>query len=563
MGTELYPTHTSVTRNTLDNTGLWATSSSGGEINLREEFDEFLYGSETEVAKGQLAIFRRMRKDDNGDLIQCPCVDEKTGEPDRDTVCPYCLTGDAFVTTKTLEGIGYKNIEEILVGDQVLTGDGSFRQVIDKQKRYSSEIVSVKSRLRCDPLKMTPDHVMFVIRKKNYKARKLIVSELQAKELQKGDLLLMPKIEDFLDIGSFSVDWAQFGCKPSTGKKLPKDIPLTEDFLWMIGLWVAEGYIGGDREIIFSLHIKEKDYALRVERTFIDIFPELNVRHILKPETNVRQVRICNSVLAKWFKDNCGSGCENKHFPYFMARLVPSRSIKLVEGLWAGDGSTIHIDKDRMSDRCSIGVTAKEAIYQSQLILWHNGIYAGLSTYQKKNKKRVYKLEWIHENINKCPRQFYEFDNFWATAITSIDFSSSIAQPVYDITVKDNHSFVVNNTLSHNCWGEGYLWDEEWITCYKMLVSSQEGMVRKDSPNKPGISNTPFVFFYLEYSVMPTRYDKIVEVKLDAAGDISLPYIREATYPIATSEDFRSDNGRIEYWRVAVILDSVVSNHQR
>lgn len=112
------------------------------------------------------------------------------------------------------------------------------------------------------------------------------------------------------------------------------------------------------------------------------------------------------------------------------------------------------------------------------------------------------------------------------------------------------------------CWGEGYLWDEEWITYYKMLISSQEGLVRKDSPYKPGISNTPFVFFYLEYNIIPTGYDKIVEVSLDTAGNISLPYTREAVYPIATSEAFRSDNGRIEYWRVASILDSVKSSWQ-
>jgi hypothetical protein len=118
------------------------------------------------------------------------------------------------------------------------------------------------------------------------------------------------------------------------------------------------------------------------------------------------------------------------------------------------------------------------------------------------------------------------------------------------------------DTICPYCWGEGYLWDEEWVTYYKMLVSSHEGLVRKDQPHKPGVSNIPFVFFYLEYDVTPSRFDKIVEVSLNTAGGISLPYTREAIYPIATSEAFRSDNGRIEYWRVAVVLDSVKSNWQ-
>jgi hypothetical protein len=118
------------------------------------------------------------------------------------------------------------------------------------------------------------------------------------------------------------------------------------------------------------------------------------------------------------------------------------------------------------------------------------------------------------------------------------------------------------DTICPYCWGEGYLWDEEWITYYKMLVSSHEGLVRKNQYYKPGVSNIPFVFFYLEHDVVPTRVDKIVEVSLDTEGDVSLPYTREAIYPIATPEAFRSDNGRIEYWRVAVVLESVKSNWQ-
>ena len=90
MGTELYPEYASIISNASNYTELWAISGSGGEVDLRQEFYEFLYGSATEVAKGRPGILRRMRNDDGGVLIPCPCVDEKTGEPDRDTVCPYC-----------------------------------------------------------------------------------------------------------------------------------------------------------------------------------------------------------------------------------------------------------------------------------------------------------------------------------------------------------------------------------------------------------------------------------------------------------------------------------------
>jgi len=118
------------------------------------------------------------------------------------------------------------------------------------------------------------------------------------------------------------------------------------------------------------------------------------------------------------------------------------------------------------------------------------------------------------------------------------------------------------DTFCPYCHGEGYIYDEEWIAYYRVLVSSQEGMVRKNQAHRAGMSNIPFVFFYLEYNVEPSRVDKIVEVSRDVDGGVLLPYTEEAIYPIATLEPFRSDSGRIEYWRLASVLSSVKSNWQ-
>lgn len=109
------------------------------------------------------------------------------------------------------------------------------------------------------------------------------------------------------------------------------------------------------------------------------------------------------------------------------------------------------------------------------------------------------------------------------------------------------------------CGGLGYLWDEEWITYYKMLIASNEGMARKNKPQLPGTSNVPYAFFYVEYDIAPSNYDKIIEVYRDSEGDPDEPFHRKDIYSIATAEPYRSDNGRIEYWRIACPLDSVVS----
>lgn len=109
------------------------------------------------------------------------------------------------------------------------------------------------------------------------------------------------------------------------------------------------------------------------------------------------------------------------------------------------------------------------------------------------------------------------------------------------------------------CGGEGFIWDEEWITYYAAAIGSHEGFGRKDRPIEPGVERVPYKFFYFEYFVEPTNNDRVVELVRDTEGNLATPYRRSAIFPISYAEPFRSDNGRIEYWRVACSMKSVKS----
>ncbi len=65
------------------------------EIDLRSEFLNTMYGAGPEIAKHQDGLLREFRRDAEGKLIPCLCVDKVTGEPDRETRCPICL-GEGF-----------------------------------------------------------------------------------------------------------------------------------------------------------------------------------------------------------------------------------------------------------------------------------------------------------------------------------------------------------------------------------------------------------------------------------------------------------------------------------
>lgn len=75
----------------MANLDLYVKSNMHVGIDLQDEMVSFLYGSEKEPPKGRQVLIRRMRRDSQGQTIQCSCVDNKTKEADLDTMCPYCL----------------------------------------------------------------------------------------------------------------------------------------------------------------------------------------------------------------------------------------------------------------------------------------------------------------------------------------------------------------------------------------------------------------------------------------------------------------------------------------
>ena len=117
----------------------------------------------------------------------------------------------------------------------------------------------------------------------------------------------MPKPLVNKPLDNLTVNWMTY-CKNITSAEKTDTLKLTDELLWTIGLWIAEGHIGKDREIVFSLHINELDLVQKVEHAIKALSLDLTVTHIEKPEVHTRQVSICNTALANWLGEECGKG---------------------------------------------------------------------------------------------------------------------------------------------------------------------------------------------------------------------------------------------------------------
>jgi len=113
------------------------------------------------------------------------------------------------------------------------------------------------------------------------------------------------------------------------------------------------------------------------------------------------------------------------------------------------------------------------------------------------------------------------------------------------------------------CLGESYLWDEEYITFYKTEVAGREvAFAGKEIKHQGGILNVKTILFYMEWFVNPTEHDRIIELELGLDGAPLNPIKRKQVNVITTAQDYRSDFGRVEYFRCATYEDEVKSGWQ-
>jgi DNA-directed RNA polymerase subunit A" len=171
---------------------------------------------------------------------------------------------------------------------------------------------------------------------------------------------------------------------------IPDKIPLDNDFGFLIGIYLAEGWctktfvgVSNNDEVIRK---RVSDWC---DRYHLVTSQGKNVR---KGTSN--DLKIHSTLLARMFKIICNTGSANKRVPEF-SYTAPEEFIKgLIDGYWSGDGT---VNKEDGS--VSVGSISENLILGISFLLSYFGIFGSLrNNLQKKNNvdseniKRMYTL---------------------------------------------------------------------------------------------------------------------------------------------------------------------------
>lgn len=367
-----------------------------------------------------------------------------------------CVFGNQLVMTNN----GYKMIEDIKIGDLVYTHNGNFKKVINTHTHLERK----KTRVDIDAfgynnkLSLTNDHKVYIYDDKDNEFKWVECGSLDINThrmtLKSNNQPI--KRKEYLDVINYVDAYFinNYKVKQKNGrlKELPERVTLTNDLLYAFGFFIAEGWaieenVGKSASVNICQKINNKkmnDASVYIINIIKESF-NIESHNEYVDMDNVKTCTIYSKNLAINFNNWFGKGVKNKQLPNWVDELNDEQLENLLEGFYHGDGYK------RKNTQEAVSVSPKLG---SQLIRYNSNLGRGVSL--KIVDGKYYDIEYTIDINNKLNR-IYKIGDYITYPIKSLHISKPKRgeERVYDLSVEDDHSFIVGNYNVHNCFRIG------------------------------------------------------------------------------------------------------------
>lgn len=370
-----------------------------------------------------------------------------------------CLKEDTLVLTDD----GWIPIQDVRVGQQVLTHRNRWRKVTEVYDNGVKPVVAVRGQGPADPLVMTADHQFWGSH---------AVRASQPKDGHKGKKLLPPRwmtpAEFKANDGSGQMDsnWAS----PAEVEPLPlpsqlvpayrsgrqnivKDI-FTVPFMWMLGLYLAEGSTWiSDKNctIRWSVHVDEVQHVT-------DVLDQTGLRwNISKVNASDKCVNVCvnSRPVAVFLQEHCGHGAANKKIPTWAYGLSDPLKEAILDGVHYGDSHRRSSGRDETSTvsyplALGVKVLAQTLNYSASVMVARQ---AGQTTIRGRTyeSRKAYSTSTYPLEFQKRAHVQIRDGHAWSP-INEV-LPDGLAQ-TWDLEIEEDNSFVANGVVVHNSVGK-------------------------------------------------------------------------------------------------------------
>lgn len=417
----------------------------------------------------------------------------------------YCVSACFLKDTDVETNNGHILIQDVQSGVKVLTHDNTYQDVIIPTTReYHGDIYNIHTTGGALDVCCTSNHKFLCIDKDdvryNYttfdKTYELDLSKytsttrqkiskafrnyqpewIEAEKITKSMYMLTP-IYTYVDAKNIiDIDFANLPAKNGHPHHKLKSyrIDYSPMLFELFGLYVAEGSMNrySQGQVVFSLSGSEEYLALRII-DYVEKLFGIHGTYRFKTDSYGIDVYLSSVELYKVFEHYFLHGAANKNIPQFIKDAPPNLQMYFIKGLFLGDG---HSRKN--ISRVTFATISKELFYDTVQILYRNSINpCCLKNPAHTGKDGVHHQDSYYIDINgqlgeyisefiwkdcsfdsKSLQYRYQKDipfiwnGVWymKQSITKISHSYQDTQ-VYCLNVNNNHSFIANGIVTHNC----------------------------------------------------------------------------------------------------------------
>ena len=369
----------------------------------------------------------------------------------------HCLLPNQKIITKK----GYKNIEDIQVGEYVLTDKRRFRKVTKVFKHdYTGDICEFSLNYTPEKIRVTNDH----------RCLNDTFEWEQAKNFKVGDKMVFP-------IQKSDSMWNRFNLprfKKTTHMNYPKEkylvtnkkniTKLTNPKLWwLVGLYLAEGSLynlrkarprGTNSRIIFAIGEKEKHLLNKFKHYYEELYVNFKVT-VENPYGGAQRFIINNRHFFELIK--LFGRTKTKHLPRWVMNLNKQCRDYLIKGYFDGDG---HYDKKHQRGFTSVCLDLLKGF---QELLLKDGEISSIQIHseekeisiqgKKCHKQKAYRLIILNNPmLGKIKHNAYGIPQYFLPRIKKIRTYQANKEKVYNLEVEEDNSYVTSLGAVHNCW---------------------------------------------------------------------------------------------------------------
>lgn len=377
-------------------------------------------------------------------------------------------------TIITIDGV--KSVEEVKVGDLVLTHKGRYRPVISTMSRnFIGDVVSINLTSGKKVLRLTDEHPVLI---RNYKGN---ISWVKACEIIGGRLTtkkgikehnsfvcfprrfdLENKKSDRCFISALKILPKEYSCDKNGSiirlknskyscdlvwEGIKENIEITKEIAYILGLFAAEGSFntkagkltGGMR---YSLHANEKEYA----QTIINCLKESFGIVAASYSYSETQQEVCFSCLplAYIFVHLVGTGAKNKKIPTEILHAPNDIKIAFLNGLLDGDGKNPKCASNTYKQQ-TLKTSSRFLAWGMKRLLASIGVWVSVHKHCYDNKTCYIVPHSPFASYNR----YLSDEEYLYKPVQSIT-KEKMETVVYNFTVDEDNSYV-SDFILHNC----------------------------------------------------------------------------------------------------------------